>query len=118
MNHCRINHLFYPLGGLDASCTWKMVKLMGTFSDRRTGWPGLPVIATIAVIIEYRSTSLKIWKSKSLLVGRYCDRDVLSQKAACSAHVFANVVQGISGQFGCAACVGCGADLELKVPRL
>ncbi len=111
MNYCRINHLFYPLGGLDASCTWKMVMLMGTFYGRRTRWPGL-------VIIEYRSTSLKIWKSKSLLVDRHCDRNVLSQKAACSAHVFANVVQGISGQFGCAACVGCGADLELKVPRL
>ena len=47
MNHCQINHLFYPLGGLDASCAWKMVMLMGTFSGRRTGWPGLPVLRLV-----------------------------------------------------------------------
>ncbi len=54
----------------------------------------------------------------SLLIDRHCDRDILSQKATCSAHVFANVVQGVSSQFGCTDCIGRGADLELKVPRL
>ena len=53
-----------------------------------------------------------------LLIDRYRYRDILSQETARSTRAFANVIQCVSGQFGCAACIVCGMELELNMPRL
>jgi len=67
---------------------------------------------------HYQMEQPLIRKSKLLLIDRYCYRDILPKETVRSTRAFANVIQYVSGQFGCAACIVCGMEFELNLPRL